>query len=342
MIKDTAVIIVNWNGIKYLNNCLESVFSQTYKNFDLYFIDNGSKDKSIDLVKNNFPQIKIIKLTYNSGFSRGNNIGIKKAFQDKEVKYIVFLNNDTIVNQNWLAELVKAAEKDKRIGMVGSKVLFPNSKIHTVGLSLEKNLHGNRNGGISIGFNSDGNIFNRELAIFAPPGVSALYKKRVIKKIGLFDEDFFCYGEDLDLGFRARLNGWKCIYNPESKLIHLHSQTGGTSSSFKAFYTRRNSYFVAIKNLAIGDLLLFPFRDIVWNIKQLSKKNRVESVSKIKDKIGLRGIMLIMIKVYASVLINIPRMTGKRFRERSKKKVSKKEYKEWFNKFSRDTIEKNQ
>jgi len=338
MSKKASIIIVNWNGKKYLKNCLEAVFNQTYKNFEVIMVDNGSKDGSVEFVKNNFSKVKIIKLKENTGYAKGNNYGIKEAIKDNNVEYLVLLNNDTIVNKNWLNELVKTARSGKNIGMVSSKSLFQDEQVQTIGLSIEKNVHGYKEGGISIGYNEDSDKFNKEKEIFAPSGVSALYKREVIEKIGLFDEDYFCYAEDLDLGIRARLAGYKCIYNPKSQLIHLHSKTSGFGSSFKAFYTKRNAYFIAIKYFTLYYLVTFPFRDFYLNVKHIFIKNDYKSVSEFRNKEGLLGILYLSLKICYSIIVNFPKMLAKRYSIKSKYIINNKVLKEYFSKFARKII----
>lgn len=119
-----AIIIVNWNGLKFLKDCLESVYKQTYTNFDVYFVDNGSVDDSVDFVFKNFPKVKIIKLEKNTGFAYANNIGINKAFEDDSVSYILTLNNDTKVDKNFIFNLVSCINTDKTIGSVAPKIKF--------------------------------------------------------------------------------------------------------------------------------------------------------------------------------------------------------------------------
>ena len=106
--KKVAIIIVNWNGLKFLNDCLSAVYMQTYQNFDVYFVDNGSTDNSLNFIKENFSKVKIVQLKNNTGFAKGNNEGIKEAFKDVDVEYVVCLNNDTIVDKNWLYGLVSS------------------------------------------------------------------------------------------------------------------------------------------------------------------------------------------------------------------------------------------
>src|SRR3989344_6053610 len=136
--KKVAIIIVNWNGKKFIKDCLNAVFKQTHKKFKVYLVDNGSTDGSSDFVNKIFPQTKIIQLDKNYGFAKGNNVGIKEAFKDKSIKYIVCLNNDTIVDKNWLKEMVKTAGSNNKIGAVGSVSLYPNKTIQNSGIRLLK------------------------------------------------------------------------------------------------------------------------------------------------------------------------------------------------------------
>src|SRR3989338_11483946 len=202
--KKVAIIIVNWNGKKFIKDCLNAVFKQTHKKFKVYLVDNGSTDGSSDFVNKIFPQTKIIQLDKNYGFAKGNNVGIKEAFKDKSIKYIVCLNNDTIVDKNWLKEMVKTAEKDKRIGAVQSKIMLQDKEtIHSVGGTLNYDFSSD-----SKGFGEKNGEYQEkeiELAI----GCSVLIKTNVLKQIGLFDEKFFSYQEDDDLSIRVKKIGYK-------------------------------------------------------------------------------------------------------------------------------------
>jgi len=330
--KKAAIIIVNWNGKKFLKNCLNAVYKQTYKNFDVYFVDNGSIDKSSDYVRKNYPKAKIIQLDKNYGFAKGNNEGIKEAFKDKQVEYIVCLNNDTIVDKNWLKELIKTAEKDEKIGAVSSKAYFSDGKtIQNAGLSYENALQVNRIGGISIGYgltDKKAPYLNKEIEIFASGGVAPLYKREILERLykrdkEIFDEEFFAYAEDLDLGFRIRPLGYICILSPKAKLIHLHSQTGGKASPFKAYYCERNTILTAIKNLSFFNLLLFPFRNLWLKLSYLSKKH--ESVEKLKEDIGFGKMSWILIKANLVALFLMPKFLIKRWRIQGNKSVKNKD-----------------
>lgn len=323
MNKKVAIVIVNWNGKKFLNDCLNAVCAQTYQNFDVYFVDNGSSDNSVDFVKDNFLKIKIIQLKCNTGFAKGNNEGIKEVFKDQGVDFIVCLNNDTIVDVNWLEELVKTVENDGKIGAVSSKAYFEDKiTIQNAGLEFYKALQVNKKGGISIGFgltDLEAPWLSNDVEIFAAGGVAPLYRKDVLEKIyqrdgEIFDEDFFAYVEDYDLGFRIRSLGYKSFLSANAKLIHLHSRTGGSASPFKAYYCERNSILTAIKNLSLIDLALFPFRNFWLKLSYLFNKN--ESVGKLKGNVGIFGMIYILSKANFMAIYLTPKFLVKRIKIR--------------------------
>ena len=314
-----AVIIVNWNGIRFLKDCLGSVSNQSYHNYDIYFVDNGSTDGSSDYVMNNFPGTKIIQLHRNFGFAGGNNRGITRALMDREVQYIVCLNNDTIVSKNWLRELIKTADSDDSIGAVSSKAYFSDGKtIQNAGISREPALQANRPGGVSIGFgftDYEKPELSHDCEIFVPGGVAALYKRHIIEYLyrrdgEIFDEDFFAYAEDLDLGFRVRHLGYSCFLSAKATLIHLHSQTTGTASPFKAYYCERNTILTAIKNLPLHDLILFPFRNVALKISYVFKKNT--SVESLKSTAGPLQMIGILVRANLVSLFLFPKFLMKR------------------------------
>jgi len=332
-----AVIIVNFNGQKFLKNCLDSVFKQNFYNYEVFVIDNGSSDSSKTFIKKNYPLVKLIVLDRNHGFTGGNNIGIKLALENSDIKFIVCLNNDTIVDRFWLQGLVNAVKENKNTGIVNSKVFLLNTKLHVIGLSLERGLQSYDEGGISIGYNMNSNEFNKEKDIFAPHGVSFIIKREVLNDIGFFDEDFFAYVEDLDLGFRAKLAGWKCLYTPQSKLIHLHSMTGGIASPFKTFYLERNTILTAIKNLPLKLLFLFFINNMTVKFSSLNKKSR--PIHSLTNKIGIFRTIVLLFKIYSSVLYLLPKFLIKRHKIQKHKVINDNEIKKWFIKYNRKNME---
>jgi len=338
-----AIVIVNWNGLKFLNACFSALMKQTYTDFNIIFVDNGSIDASVQFVGDNFKQLKIITipLTNNTGFALGNNIGIRKALEDKDVDCIVCLNNDTIVDEHWLEELVKTATNSSSIGMVSSLALFPDNTIHNAGLSLENGLEINEAGGISIGYGKNCDYFQKEIEVFAPGGMSSLYKRQCVEDVmavngEFFDEDFFAYVEDSDVGFMAQLLGWGCIFNPRAKLIHFQSQTFGRASARKVFYIKRNTVLLAVKYLSLRDLFCFIYYQIVLNFSYLNKNNSHNN--KKSSKIGVRQLILSVIKGYVCSILLLPKMLKKRGNIMKYKKVYS--FKEWLKLYNRLNVEK--
>jgi len=317
MQKKAAIVTLNWNGLELIKNCLSSVYKQTYTNFSVYLTDNGSTDGSVEFIKKNYPQIDFKELGRNTGFAKASNEGIRLALSDPDVEYIVCLNNDTIVDPQWLQALIDQVDYEKKIDMVASLALFEDGNVQSAGLFFDKNLMGAKVGGLSRGYGENPSLHAQVKEVFAPSAGACLYTRRMLEDVGLFDEDFFIYDEDFDLGLRAKNKGYRCVFTPFSKLIHLHSRsTGGAASPFKAFLAKRNAYFVAIKNFGIIDLILFPFRDIIWNIKSLFPDNKGKNTStkQLINRIGFARLILLMIKMYAQVLWYFPKMLIKRFK----------------------------
>lgn len=244
-----SIIIPNWNGLKYLKKCLKSVFVQTYKNYEVIVVDNNSTDNSKEWIKENFHKVQIIANSTNYGFAESINIGIKKAIGD----YVVILNNDTKVDELWLQKLVEVADSNNKIGMVACLIFYPDHQINSAGLILGKNgcVY---NRGIIL----EKDKFEIKEEIFGPCGCAALYKKEMLKEIGLFDPKYFAYYEDVDLAFRARLCGWKCIYTPEAIIYHHCSKTTKKLGSFKInILAERNKIWTIIKNWPVEFILKY-------------------------------------------------------------------------------------
>ncbi len=245
-----SIIIVNWNGKRFLGACLKSVFSQTYRPFEVIVVDNGSSDGSADFVAKNFPKARLLRLGSNAGLAKANNFALEKA----KGEFVVTLSNDTSVKPNWLGELVKPALLDAKIGMCASKSLRPGGKlIDSAGVVMyESGTVANRGA-----LEKDAGQYGKEEEIFCPCGVSALYRKRALIDAGGFDEDYFLYFEDIDAGWRMRLAGWKAVFVPTSVLVHAHAASSGSFSDFQLYYAERNRYWTFFKNFSLSSIVRF-------------------------------------------------------------------------------------
>ena len=245
-----SLIILNWNGEKHLKECLEALRNQTYKDVEVILVDNGSTDNSVEFVRENFPEIRILALNRNMGFCKGNNEGIKKA----RGEYIALLNNDTKADKYWLEELYKSICKHPEIRFYTSKIVFyddPN-KIDSAGDGF-----GICGVPFKIGHLENSNKYSQEKVVFGACGGASLYKKDMLNDIGLLDEDFFAIYEDGDLNFRAQLKGYKCLFVPSAIVYHKGSSSIGKLSAFYVYYGQRNVEYLYIKNM--------PFSLIVKN-----------------------------------------------------------------------------
>jgi GT2 family glycosyltransferase len=235
-----SVVVINWNGAAHLPVCLNALRAQIYRDFEVIVADNASHDESLELLARDYPEVRVVALPENRGFTGGNNAGIRAASGE----IIVLLNNDTEVNAHWLEEILATFERHPEAGLVASKMkLFDRrDTFHTAGdFYRVDGLPGNR--GV---WEIDRGQYDREEYVFSACGGSAAYRKSMLDQIGLLDEDFFYSCEDIDLAWRAQLAGWKCVYAPTAIVYHKLSATGGGATA--SFYDGRNFIYVIVKD----------------------------------------------------------------------------------------------
>jgi GT2 family glycosyltransferase len=244
-----SVIVVNCNGRVYLDECMSSLLAQTYPAIEIIFVDNGSRDGSCEYVETKFPSIKIIANAENLGFAKGNNVGIKVA----KGELIATLNNDTKVTSRWVEKLVDAINSDANVGMCASKMLFMKNAefIDSTGICISRSGACWDRGM----FEFDNGQYESIDEVFGPCAGAGMYRKSMLEEIGLFDEDFYAYMEDVDLAFRGRLRGWKCFYVPEAVVFHVHGGTAGYVSDYTIYYGNRNIIWNCVKNYPIRLLI---------------------------------------------------------------------------------------
>ncbi|MDA8179768.1 MAG: glycosyltransferase family 2 protein [Deltaproteobacteria bacterium] len=248
-----SVIILNWNGRHLLGECLESIFLQSFRDFESIVVDNGSTDGSVEWLKERWgEEIAVVALPSNLGFAGGNNAGIRIACG----KYVVLLNNDTAVDPGWLAALAEAARRHPDAGMFTPKILnyYRRDEIDNTGLVIYPD-------GLARGrhrLERDDGRFDEEGEALVPSGCAGVYKKEMLDRIGLLDDTFFAYGEDVDLGLRGRWAGWGCFYVPSAVVYHKYSATTGAYSPRKAFLVERNRFWILMKNFTMRDILASP------------------------------------------------------------------------------------
>jgi GT2 family glycosyltransferase len=242
-----SVVVVNWNRKNLLRACLESLRAQTGVSFETIVVDNGSTDGS-PAVAEEFGAT-VIRNVENRGFCAANNQGIAAA----KGEFIALLNNDAEAEPGWLAALVRAASKAPEVGMAASKVLVweDPGRIDKVGHLIFPDGQNRGRGAGAI----DSGQFDREEEVLWPDGCAALYRKAMLDAIGGFDEDFFAYGDDAELGLRARIAGWRCVYAPDAVVRHHRGSTMGKGSAARLELIERNRVLLALK--------LFPW-SLLW------------------------------------------------------------------------------
>ncbi|MBI5877392.1 MAG: glycosyltransferase family 2 protein [Chloroflexi bacterium] len=237
-----SIIIPSYNGMAHLPVCLASLRAQAgAPSFETILVDNGSTDESVGFVAREFPAVRVVALPRNEVFVGAVNSGIRAA----RGEIIILLNNDTEAEPNWLAELVGALDGEPQAGMAASKMrLFDRrDTLHNAGDSFGRDgLPVNR--GV---WETDAGQYDNDRFVFAACGGAAAYRKTVLDRIGLFDDDLIAYCEDVDLGWRAQLAGYRCVYAPRAIVYHKLSATGG--GKLASYYVGRNVLWVLAKNL---------------------------------------------------------------------------------------------
>ncbi len=244
-----SVVAVNWNRRELLRRCLDSLQSQQGVRFEVIVVDNGSTDGSAEMVENEFPSVRLIRNHENRGFCAANNQGIGAAAGD----FIALLNNDAEARPGWLLTLRELFEERPGLGMAASKILVYEDprRIDKAGHLIypDGQNRGRGSGEVDCG------QYDRVEEVLWPDGCAAMYRKRMLDQIGGFDEDFFAYGDDAELGLRARIAGWDCLYTPRAVVWHHRGATLGLASTRRLELIERNRLLLAFK--------LFPW-SLLW------------------------------------------------------------------------------
>lgn len=246
-----AVVIPNWNGRESLGDCLDSLLNQTLR-AEIVVVENGSIDGSLDLLEAEYPQVTVLPQTHNLGFAGGVNVGIRYAIE-RDFEFVALLNNDAVADPEWLKQLLTGMQAAKT--GITTCAFTTLDKLHVDSTGDYYTVWGlpyPRGRGEAL---SD--RYREDTEVFGASGGASLYRVKMLQEIGLFDEDFFAYYEDVDISFRAQLAGWRVRYVPEAVAYH---QIGATSSKIKGFTT-----YQTMKNLQLVYFKNVP-RRYLWTI----------------------------------------------------------------------------
>ena len=242
---EVTVVIVTWNAAEVIGRCLDALQQQTLQPRSIMVVDNASTDETAAIVAR-FAHVRWVALPQNTGFARANNLAVSQC----QTPWVALLNPDAFARPDWLASLMSEAARQPHIAALGSLQLQNESSdlldgegdaLHWSGLIWRRG-HGCPARGLAQRRSPE--------AVFSVCAAAALYQRAAFEKVGGFDEDFFCYGEDVDLGFRLRLAGYAAVQVPAAQVVHLGSVlTGGRRSSFSVFYGQRNLLWIYVKNM---------------------------------------------------------------------------------------------
>ena len=280
-----AFIVVGWNNAKILPECFESIEKQSYQSTDTYFVDNGSKDDSVETTKRNFPSVKIIEPGYNTGFAKGNNIGIKEALKDPEVGYVALVNSDARLKEDWTKNIVEFAAKKPKGALYQGTTLdyYDESVIDSTHTYVSYN-----------GQATQGNwryYYQREPGpkkVFGVNAAACMISRAFIEAqpFGdeLFDEKMFMYLEDVDLAARATVLGWDNYLVPDARALHMGSASSGKNPGFSLYMTFRNNSAMLFKNFPLKMLIRMSpaiLRGDIDTIRVLRRMGKEDAASKV-------------------------------------------------------------
>ena len=295
MLTKVTVVIVNWNGDRFLERCLSALLAQTVAPHEIILVDNASSDASLDIVQR-FPSVRLLGQNENLGFARGNNLAIEAAAAESQ--WIALLNPDAFVEPCWLETLLLAVRDYPAFDVFGSKLVNAADPAVLDGAGDAYHVSG-RVWRISRGEQMSF-ISEQVREVFSPCAAAALYRRKALLEVGGFDEDFFCYVEDVDLGFRLRLAGYCCLYVPSSVAHHVGSgTTGGQHSDFATYHGHRNLVWTYVKNMPAVLFWAFLPLHLAMNLAALLV-------------VTLRGQGAVIFRAKRDAVLGLPKMWKKR------------------------------
>jgi hypothetical protein len=260
-----SIVIPNWNGVAFLPVCLDSLISQSFRDFEVIVVDNGSTDNSRDLLASKYKWVQVVALDKNEGFAGGCNRGISPA----RGMWVVLMNNDTEAHKDWLKNIAAAIKNKPEYSFFATKILrFDKREIlDGTGDFISRSLFVFRFGQ----FDTDKGQYDGLGEIFSPCGASAIYKKEMLDDVGLFDEDFFAYLEDIDLGMRAHIAGYRGFFVHDSVIYHIGGASTNSEQMSPWVYQQniRNMFLILFKDIPFPVFLICIPSMIFWHSAHL-------------------------------------------------------------------------
>jgi len=238
-----SIIVLNWNGERYLGRCLDAIAAQTFCNYEVLVLDNASTDGSVEDLPARWPTFQLVKFDQNLGFAIGNNQGAQIA----RGRWIAFLNNDAFPEPEWLAHLVHTAQTQTEFSFFSSRLVYAEDANLTQDTGDVYHVSGfawPRDNNCPV---QSAHLHSGE--VFSPCAAAALYDREAFLEVGGFDEQFASHYEDVDIGFRLRLRGYRCLYIPEAVVAHVGSASYGRESDQTVYQVQRNVVWSYLVNM---------------------------------------------------------------------------------------------
>lgn len=318
-----------------LDECLASLFAQTWPDLEVILVDNGSRDGSVERVEQRWgSSLRILRNRRNEGFARANN----QAFAVATGEWIFLLNNDAVAAPDAIANLVRFVEGRDEVGALACRVLrFEEPHVFdSAGLLLYPDGVCRPRGWLE----KDLGQYDRAEEVLAPHGCACAYRRGMLDDVGNFDEAYFCYLEDLDLGMRAQLRGWTCWYVPDAAVRHHKSASAGNYSKFKAYHVERNRVWNAVKLLPRFVLFMSPLFTINRYLMQgyAAATHNGLSSDFVKEYSWLQ-LVWILLRAYGAALLRLPGMVVQRHRLSKRRRITTQQWYGLISRFKLDAIE---
>jgi GT2 family glycosyltransferase len=317
-----TAIVLNYNGRGFVGDAVRSLLEQDAPGVEVLVVDNASKDGSAEAIEAAFGErVRLVRSPRNLGFGGGNNLGIRQA----RGRHVVLLNSDAVAAPSFVRELVDAAEADPGVGMVAAKVLqfAERDVIDTVGHLLYPDGLNRGRGRLDP---DTGQYDGCRTALF-PSGAAALYVRRMLDDVGLFEERLFLYGDDAELGLRGRVAGWTCAFAPRAVAYHHYSRSAGPYSRLQAFYVERNRVLVLFRVFPLSLVVVSPFFTAARLALQawgaLTGRGAAGHLAAETSVLYLVGVVL---RAYASALVALPATLHERWRTRRARRMGTREF----------------
>ena len=324
-----SAIVLNYNGRDFVLEAVQSLLDQDLPDVEVIVVDNGSADGSDADIERRFgARVRLIRAGRNLGFGAGNNLGIREA----RGRHILLLNNDAVAAPSLVREMVKAAEADASIGMVAARVLdyARRDVLDTAGHLLYPDGLNRGRGRLE---EDRGQYDTCSTALF-PSGAAALYTRRMLDDVGLFDESFFLYGDDAELGLRGRVAGWGCAFAPQAVAYHRYSRSAGAYSTLKAFYVERNRVLVLWRLFPLSLIAVSPaYTAVRFALQAWGALTGRGAAGRLAARTPMIRLVSIALRAHASAMRALPHIVRERWRQRRRRRLSASEFRRLLGEF---------